>query len=216
MIVRRLGRLGLALVTVLAVTGCVDVVQYISGSGGDIDVYLRLTLQKSAFEMGNAFSDEPQDIDSMFEEEFDFEEDNVLNELPPGVSAEFAQVNDEFEYGFELSYSASRAALNAVESDEAAFVPRIGSRGITIPLGESGGAGGGSEDDQFAAAFLGGAKYRVFVSKMLVSRVSEAFLVRSAERVPVSVLEFPDVWMVQFPVSLWLMSDEPPVLEIEF
>ena len=34
---------------VLLTGGCVDVVQYISGSGSDIDVYLRFALQKSAF-----------------------------------------------------------------------------------------------------------------------------------------------------------------------
>ncbi len=207
-----------AVVAALVVlSGCVDVIQYVSGAGSDIDVYLRLTLQKSAFDLGNAFSDEPQDMEEMFESEFELDEDTVTEELPPGISAEFAQVNDEFEYGFELSYTADREALLALdESGDGFFVPRIRNFGLSIPLGPTDGGNESGEGDEFAAAFLGGAKYRLFISKMLVSRVSQAYLVTPGDRVEVAVLELPDVWMVQFPVSLWLTSSEAPTLEVIF
>lgn len=196
----------------LAVTGCIDVVHYVSGSGSSIDVYLRFALQKSAFEMANAFADEPEDLDEMFSEEFDLEEENVLAELPPGVEASFTGVNDEFEYGFVLEYTASREALDA----GGAFVPRISQRGMSVPLAETGNGGGSPEDDQFAAAFLGGAKYRLLVSRRLVSRVSAARLVTGDGATEVTVVELPDVWMIQFPVSLWLGAAETPTLEIIF
>ena len=168
--------------------------------------------------MANSFSDEPQNTDEMFAEEFELDRDEVLQELPPGLEADYQQVNDEFEYGFVLTYSASRETLAGLEREEAALVPRVGTRGMTIPLAEGGSGGGGSggEGDEFAAAFLGGAKYRVFISRRLVSRISEARIVTSTDSTEVSVVEFPDVWMVQFPVSLWLMSEEAPTLEIDF
>lgn len=206
---------GIALVT----TGCVDVVQYISGSGSTIDVYLRLALQKSAFEMANSFSDEPQDMDEMFDDEFELNREEVLGELPEGISATYDQINTQFEYGFELGYSAPRSMLAELEGEGAAFVPRVGTRGMTIPLAEGGGGGGGGgsqEGDEFAAAFLGGAKYRVFVSKRLVSRISSARLAGGQTSTEVTVMDLPDVWMVQFPVSLWLMSEETPTLEISY
>ena len=205
-------------VAVLA-TGCVDVVQYISGTGSTIDVYLRLALQKSAFEIGNSFSDEPQDMDEMFEEDFELNRDEVLGELPEGITADYSQINNEFDYGFELSYSASRDTFAELEGEEGAFVPRVTARGMTIPLAEAGdGSGGGQsgEGDEFAAAFLGGAKYRVFISKRLVSRVSSARLANGSMSTDVTVIDLPDVWMIQFPISLWLMSDATPSLEISY
>lgn len=205
-------------VAVLA-TGCVDVVQYISGTGSTIDVYLRLALQKSAFEMANSFSDEPQDMDEMFEEDFELNRNEVLGELPEGITADYSQVNNEFDYGFELSYSASRDMFAELEGEDGALVPRITARGMTIPLAEAGDGTGGAESgegDEFAAAFLGGAKYRVFISKRLVSRVSSARLANGSMSTDVTVIDLPDVWMIQFPISLWLMSDATPSLEISY
>ncbi|TVQ18193.1 MAG: hypothetical protein EA382_17985 [Spirochaetaceae bacterium] len=199
----------------VVVSGCVDVVQYISGSGSTIDVYLRFALQKSAFEMANAFSDQPQNLDQMFAEEFNLERAQVLATLPEGIAADYRALNTEFEYGFELSYSADRDVLARVDG-AGAFVPRIGPSGMSIPLAESSGGGDGGEGDQFAAAFLGGAKYRVFVSRRLVSRVSSARLVTAQQAIDVSVVELPDVWMIEFPVSLWLMAAETPTLEVVF
>ena len=210
-------KLTVVLVALVALAGCVDVVQYISGAGSQIDVFLRLTLQKSAFDLGNALADEPQDMDEMFSSEFELDEDTVSEELPPGVTADFAQVNDEFEYGFELRYSADREILRTMDDyGDGFFVPRISNFGLSIPLGPANDGSEGGQGDEFAAAFLGGSKYRLFISKLLVSRVSQAFLVSPGTRTPVSILELPDVWMIQFPVSLWLTAEEAPSLEVIF
>ena len=216
---RRLRVAALIAAVGIVLTGCVDVVQYISGTGSSIDVYLRFALQKSAFEMANSFADDPQDLDEMFAEDFELERAEVLAELPPGVTADYQQLNSDFEYGFELSYSADRALLSGLGDDGAAFVPRVGTRGMSIPLAEGGGnagGGGGGQGDEFAGAFLGGAKYRVLISRRLVSRVSSATLVSAGESTAVTVTELPDVWMIEFPVSLWLMAPQTPVLEIVY
>ncbi|MFW5688556.1 MAG: hypothetical protein ACOC1U_03205 [Spirochaetota bacterium] len=218
-LMRRIRMAAFAALVLLAFTSCVDVVQYISGTGSTIDVYVRFALQKSAFEMANSFSDEPQDLDEMFEEEFEINEAEVIEELPPGVTADYRSLNTDFEYGFEVNYSASRETLASLPDDSGAFVPKVTSRGMTILLAEPGGSeggGGGGEGDEFAAAFLGGAKYRVFVSRRLVSRISAARLVSGSTSTEVTVIELPDVWMVQFPTSLWLMAEETPSLEIVY
>jgi len=215
---RRPGIIRIAVLAVLAsaallLSGCIDIVQYVSGTGSDIDVFFRLTLQKGIFEMANAFGDQPQDLDSMFEEEFNLDEDEVISELPPGVSADFTSVNSDSEFGFELRYSASRKALDGLSDDEAAFVPRVSPQGIVIPLPEGNGS---AETDEFANAFLGSAKYRLMISKRLVSRISDARIISGPDSTSISVTDLPDVWLLEFPIGLWYASDYSPRVEILF
>jgi hypothetical protein len=212
---RRTFRLFAVLVLLAAavmLSGCIDVVQYISGSALNIDVYFRLTMQKSIFELAGAFGEEPQDLDAMFEE-FDLNEDDVVASLPPGVEAGFDSINSDSEFGFELRYSAPRSALDSLEDGEAEFVPRISPWGIVIPLGEGNGS---ADSDEFADAILGSAKYRLLISKRLVSRVSEARILAGPVSTPVSVTELPDVWLLEFPMNLWYASDYAPTVEILF
>ena len=210
-IVRFLATLVL-LVAVVLLSGCIDLVQYISGSASEVDVYFRLTMQKSIFEMASAFGEEPQDLDAMFEE-FDLNEEDVVAELPQGVVANFESINSDSEFGFELRYSASRAALDSLQDGEAAFVPRVSPWGILIPLAEGNGS---AESDEFADAFLGSAKYRLMISKRLVSRVSEARVLSGPVSIPISVTELPDVWLLEFPMNLWYSSDYSATVEILF
>lgn len=201
------------LVTVILLSGCLDIVQYISGSASDIDVYFRVTLQKSVFALASTFGDAPQDLDQMFEDEFNLNEEDVVAELPPGVLADFQSINTDFEFGFELRYSVPRAVLDSLPDAEAAFVPRVSPQGIWIPLGEGNEAG---ESDEFASAFLGGTKYRLMISKRLVSRISEARVLAGPKSVPVGVTDLPDVWLIEFPISLWYGSEHSSTLEILF
>ena len=210
---RRIGRflaVSALLVSVVLLSGCLDIVQYVSGSASEIEVYFRLTLQKSVFEMANALGGEQQDLDEIFEG-FDLNEDDIFAELPPGVVANYEPVNTDFELGFELRYSAPRSALDMLPDGEAAFVPRVSPWGISIPLGEGTGSG---ESDEFADAFLGSAKYRLMISKRLVSRISEARVLIGPESVSIRVTDLPDVWLLEFPLSLWLSSTYAPTVEI--
>lgn len=215
---RRIVTLGVIAIAVVALSGCVDVVQYISGDGSAIDVYLRLTLQKSAFELANSFSDEPQDMEEMFDEEFGLNEAEVTETLPFGIEPEYTAVNSEFEYGFELRYSAPRSVLAQKPEGDAGFVPMISASGVRIPFAEQEGSGGeqGEGDDEFADAFLGGSRYRLMLSKRLVSRVSDAYIVTPSDAREVLVTEFPDVWMIEFPTSLWLSAERGTYLDVRF
>lgn len=201
----------LVTVAILFLGGCLDVVQYVSGTATEIDVYFRLTLQKSVFELANSMSDQAQDLESMFGE-FNLEEGEVLNEMPEGVRAEYAPINSTTEFGFELSYTAPRDLLDGLEDDEAAFVPRVSPWGLSIPLNE----GEGDGSDQFADAFLGSTKYRLMISKRLVSRVSSARIVTGDESIPVTITELPDLWLVEFPVNQWFSAAGAPTLEVRF
>ena len=199
---------------VLVLGGCVDIVQYVSGTSREISVFTRITLQKSIFEMGAAFGGEEQDIDEMLESEFSLDEAAVLKGMPPDMTAAFSPVNTEYEYGFELRYSADRARFAEIPDDEGMFVPRIDPRGMWIPLSD--GAAEGGEIDPTGAAFLGSSKYRLMISKRLVSRISSAYL-ETAEGVhDITVSDLPDIWLLEFPVSLWFSSRSAPVVRVSF
>lgn len=201
----------------LTLTGCLDVVQYVSGGGSDeIEVYLRLTLQKSIFELAGSMGGEAQDLDQMFEEQFDLDEEDVVAELPPGVAARYERVNTAHEFGFVLSYSAPRSVLGSLPESEGAFVPRVTQRGMVIPLGPSGESGDAGDGDQFADAFLGSSKYRLMVSKRLVSRVSQAWIHTGADSVSLTVIDLPDIWLIEFPVSLWFTAESDASVEVVF
>ncbi len=217
---KRVVRFAVVALAMVALTSCVDVVQYISGDGTIIDVYLRLTLQKSAFELANSFADEPQDMTEMFEDDFELTEEEVTAEFPAGIEPEYTQVNSEYEYGFELRYSADRSVLSQAPESSAGFIPTVTTRGIRIPFAQAeaqeGGEAGGGDGDEFANAFLGGSKYRLMISKRLVSRVSDARIVNSEGDRDVLVTELPDVWMVEFPTSLWLNAEQGTYLDVRF
>lgn len=207
--------IALMVTLLLVLTGCVDVMQYISGQGSEAEVIFRLTLQKSAFELANSMSEEPQDLDRMFEQEFSLGEEEVFGELPPELNATYEAVRSEFEYGFELRYSVNRARSLELPPEGAPFVPRVSNRSIVIPLAP-GDAAEGQGEDQFAAAFFGSSKYRLFLSKRFVSRVSSATIEIGQDVMPIDVKELPDVWLVEFPISLWLFAPEPPTIEVFF
>lgn len=208
---RILAAAGVAAV-ILGLSGCIDVVQYLSGSADDVDIYFRLTLQKSVFELVNALGDAPQDMDEIFRD-FNLNEDEVVRELPSGVEADYRPVNTDYDYGFELRYSVPRSVLGAVSDQGGPFIPRLTPRGLSVPLSEGNGS---AETDEFASAFLGSAKYRLFISKRLVSRVSAARILAGPQSTPVTITDLPDVWLLEFPLSVWYTSDYSPVLEVLF
>lgn len=222
--VRRL-RVVALVVAIGTLTGCVEVVQYISGSADTLEVFLRVTLQKSAFELAAEMGGESGDLDETFEEEFNLEEDDVLGDLPEGINAGFEQVNTEFEYGFELRYKVARTLIaNLIERGELslndpddAFLPQVSDTGITIPLAE-GGEGGGADPggDQWAAAFLGGSKYRLMVSRRLAPSIDAARLVTATGTTELSVTELPDVFLIEFPVLLWFNAGDTARIELRY
>jgi hypothetical protein len=214
----RMGRfaslLAVGVIVGMTLTGCIDIVQYISGDSNDIYVYTRVTLQKSAFEMANSFSDEPQDLEKMFAEEFPLDEQSVRENSPEWLELEFEPVNTAHEYGFAMNYHAPREEFGRIPDGEAELVPRFVRNGIVIPLSEGGATGG--EQDQFTQAFLGGAKYHLMISKRLVCNVAAARLVTDEAIHEIAVTSFPDIWMLEFPVSLWLGTSGVPQIEIDF
>lgn len=190
----------------LTLTGCLEVVQHV-GTGPDnaMENHVRVTLQRSIFSFAEAFGGEAM-TDDDFAREFGMTESDVLKDVPEGVSASFEPVITEYDYGFSLRTTTSRT----FRTDDAPLIPYIEGNEIRIPL-----PAGDEEGLEEAAFFLASAKYRIILDKSLWPTVSSAF-VRGAggEPGPIDVTEFQSVWLLEFPVILWLAGGESPAVVI--
>ncbi len=189
----------------LLLTGCLEVVQHIgSGPGDSVDNYVRVTLQRGIFSFAEAFGGEAM-TDEDFAEEFGMSEQEVLEDLPAGVSARFEPVITEFDFGFSLRTTTDRS----FRSDEGAFVPMIrdGSLYIHLPPGDE-------EEADEAAFFLASAKYRIILDKEVMPHVSSAEIVGTGGTTQVDVTEFQNVWLLEFPVLLWFSGGNKPVIQV--
>ena len=198
--------------TLLVLGGCVDVLQYISGTSYSVSVFTRFTLQKSIFEAAAAFGGDSSQTMPDLSEEIPLDQATITDEMPPWLDASFEPIDTEMEYGFEMRYTAPREELARLPDDEAGLVPRVLIDRITIPLS----AGSETPNDPFSTALLGSAKYRLMISKLFLSRVSAAYLVDGDEMNELAVTDLPDVWLIEFPMSLWFGATGTPRIEVWF
>ena len=197
-------------VAVLMLGGCLDVLQYVSGTSYDVTVFTRFTIERSVFQVAAAMGADPSEMEMEMTEELPLDEAAVTGELPEWLSAEFNTIDTPMEYGFELRYTAPREQLARLRDDEAELVPRVGRSSMVIPLS----GGSDTSSDPVAGAMLGTAKYRLMISKLFLSRVSAAHLVDGEEVHELTVTDLPDVWLIEFPISLWFGAGEAPRIEV--
>ncbi|TVR71793.1 MAG: hypothetical protein EA427_04070 [Spirochaetaceae bacterium] len=190
----------------LTLTGCLEVVQHV-GAGPDdsLENYVRVTLQRSIFAFAEAFGGEAMSDDD-FAREFGMTESEVLQDIPEGVSARFEQVITDYDYGFALRTTTARA----FQTNEAPLIPFVRGNELLIPLPA------GDEDGMDEAAFfLASAKYRIILDKSIWPVVRSAHVLGAGgEPAPIDVTEFRSVWLLEFPVILWLGGGESPLVVI--
>lgn len=191
--------------TTLLLTGCLEVVQHIgTGSGNTVDNYIRITLQRSIFSFAESFGGEAPSDDE-FAREFGMTENEVMKDLPEGVTAQFEPIVTDYDYGFALTTTTNRSFR--AERD-AAFIPQLVGDELHVMLPP-----GNDEEANEAAFFLASAKYRIIVDKTILPILQEANLINTrGESVPVDLTEFQNVWLVEFPVLLWLSAGDQPLV----
>lgn len=190
----------------ISLTGCLEVVQHVgAGPGNTLENYVRVTLQRSIFSFAESFGGEAM-TDDDFAREFGMSEEEVLQDLPAGVTAQFEPVITEYDYGFALQTSTART----FRTEEAALLPYLAEGGLRIPLPP-----GNDEGLDEAAFFLASAKYRIMVEKSLLPRIVAAHVqgINDVET-PIDITEFQSFWLLEFPVLLWLAGGESPAVVI--
>jgi hypothetical protein len=205
-------RLILLLLIIPFCTGCVDVVHYVGKEENDLFVNLRITLQKMVFQSMAEMSGE-EVSDDYFRGEFGMTEDAISEELPPYAKATLTEVNTQFDFGYDISMYVEEEVYDALsETEEVPFFPAETEKGFQIVIPS---AGADTEDDsEMAAAFLMSAKYRLIVSKELISEYDEIFIKADYEAYVPSVKEFPDIFIIEFPLAFWFLSENDLVVHL--
>jgi hypothetical protein len=203
------------LITVLLMSGCIEVFQYVSIKNGEVDLSIKYVIQKSIIEMGSAFSGEEVDYD-----DFLGEGEDIFEGLG-NISGEMTQINTALEVGMEMRIQGSLDELRElVESDQIPFLPERA--GSTFYLNIPGMGSSDSEDDGMAAAFLASAKYRILVDLSGdLSSVSSARLLldedadyEDFDETIISATIYGQSMMIEIPMLILFMSDEALQIEL--
>jgi hypothetical protein len=192
-------------VLVSMLTGCIDVLHYIGRDGdGRPMAVVKLTFEKAIFEWAAQMGGEDMPTtDEEFAEEFDISEEEVTAELPEGMDINYSTVNTPMDFGFQLDITRQPGTP---EDAELPWLPSRAADGtLTIPLPEQDSEEAGGEQEQ---AFLSSAKYRLIIARDICPENP----VFSLEGLPQDktmepdVLALPEVYVVEFPLMLWLGS----------
>ncbi len=203
---KKIIRVSLVVLMVFLFSSCIDLLHYIGrDSDGRPMAIVKLTLEKAIFEWAASMGGQDMPTtDEEFAEEFDLSEEEVTEELPEGLDLVYSTVNTSTDFGFQLEIRRTQGFDSAKKLP---WLPTlVDSNTLVVPLPEqdSEESSEGGEDE----AFLASAKYRVIASKDLCPE-NPRFFLRGAtgelEEEP-DVLELPEVYIVEFPLLLWLYS----------
>lgn len=172
-------------------TGCIDIVENISYSDSNYNIGIRITLSKLLFAMAN---EDP---------------DKFLNQLQSSddipENAEINPINSELEAG--VYFKVKIDPQNATE-EQKEFLPLVKKDGkVIIPVflydqNFSDIEKMDAESKGIAQAMLSTAKYRVNLSKKIISPLSDVKFVCESETHPVEYYDMGEMYCIEIPFIL--------------
>jgi len=205
--IRKCSRAASALAACAVLASCLDVTQGISGDGTAVEVQTRVALSTAMLELGASMGGGELPEDGLGLDGTPF--DPATMDLPAGVSTTSSSFETELERGYELRMVGLRKAFAEWSAD---FVPVIGADSILVTLPATDGA----DEEGFATAFLSMAKYRLVLSRKLVSALPAARIEAGGKSFPGTVYRMSEVYIVELPLVLWLASGEECRIVVEW
>jgi len=203
------------LVSLVLLTGCVDVLHYIGEENNKLLVNIRWTLQKSVIELFAEMSGETI-TDDYYEKEFGLSEEEIVEEFPPRVEIKYEQINNQLDFGYDIFLSINKYLLKSIGENykEAYFLPIKTEKGMRIILPPPMEAEAETEDIEMMAAFLASTKYRLIMSKTILPKIEDVFIKADEEAYAPSIKDLPEVYIIEFPLVLWILTKEELVINI--
>jgi hypothetical protein len=201
--------LAAAVLSMLLLTSCLDVVQTIETNGNQVLTQLRISFSKALIEGGASMSGEEPDYSDL--PDFTGDEGMVATTIPGG-DVQVEEVNNESDYGVMVTASYTSRNLSSLSAEDRAFFPLVDGNRIEILLPPNEDS---EEMDEMTAMFFGGSKYRILIQKNTQRRQISEILV-GGEPGLASVMEMDGVFLVEIPLFLWLSSTEVLPIEIFF
>lgn len=181
-------------------TSCVEIVQTIDFCDGNYKIGYRLTLNKTLLAMGGEDSE-------TFLDDMDF------SDLPEGVTANTIDTSLDIGFGFDIIVDPKtteeiRDFLPKVLKDGRIEIPLIAKDFIT-DMEESEYS---SESETIRQAMLSSAKWRVYITKNLLSSISKVYLENTYRTQKLEYFEIGDVYVINIPI-IFIEKDTDLIIE---
>ncbi|MDC7227882.1 MAG: hypothetical protein PQJ61_14040 [Spirochaetales bacterium] len=199
-------------VVLMLFTGCLDIFHAVSMKKGQVELTVRYTMQKAIFELGAGMSGEAPDYS-----EFTDIGDDMFKEFQ-GLEADVRPIENEFEVGAEIYLKGSVSKMNNAAGERLEFLPQKTDIGweIMIPgMGDE----GGEADDEFAAAFLSSAKYRLLIDLSGDFRdITQASLITAeGEEAPLEEFSaelYGSSMLIEIPMIFLFLTDDDLIIRL--
>lgn len=186
----------LIVIFILSLTSCIDYVQTISYSNGKYHCYYKVTMSRVLM----ALADKDADY---FSSDL---QDSINDEFPDIIFAN--PIDTEFEAGFEISFDINPKTAS---EEEKIFLPKKSGTEYFIPfmlgydftdtedLNET-----DYESEAIAKAIMSTAKFRVMISKDIISSINKAYLdgIEEDDSFVISVFDYGNNFCLEIPVDV--------------
>ncbi len=153
--------------------------------------------------------------DDYFKKNFGPDENEFKKQFPKGVDLEFKEINTELEYGFDVRFKISKKKLPTIlkKNEKVYFIPiKMGNMlNVILP---SGSYAYSSEGNEYAEAFLAGAKYRMIISKTYIKNIKEVSIKTGKETIKPQLIVYDEILKIYF--FMILLPELSPPLSLSF
>lgn len=193
------------LLFMFTLTSCIEVYQHIGkNKNGTIHIFTKLSVSKMIMELGNSFSDNPEEID--YDEmlgDFSSEDLSMYESLNPVIN----KINTEFEFGYSIAFDIDKKDKNYknhILENDIYFMPLFDDNVIIIRMNSS---ADNESIDNTAKDFLISSKYRITVSKSIIYPINEVVLEYSDEVISIVPDDLGDSYLIEMPMDSILQNN---------
>ena len=202
----RFVKLGIALLAMALLVGCIDIYEHISKeSNGNINIYVKAGMSKAMVQMAESASSDSGSGPSNWMDGID--QSMLSDEVKTVLNGKATAIDTESEKGLsiQLSFRPGSAAVHAaIRNAENAFIPDIQQDKMTFDFSTS----GSSESDQnpVSSEMLDAFKYRLTISKTVFATISKVVVTTPEIDYKPQVVSLPDMFFIEIPLSQLLNS----------
>lgn len=193
------------LIFIFTLTSCIEVYQHIGlNENNTIHIFTKLSVSKLIMELGNSFSDNPEEID--YDEvlgDFSSKDLSKYKDLNPVIN----KINTDLEFGYSIAFDVEnkdKEFQKYVLENNMYFMPIFEGNEIIFFMGSD---AENSSIDSTSENFLISSKYRITISKSIKKSIKEVVLEYSDGIMNVVPDDLGDSYLIEIPMYSALEKD---------
>jgi hypothetical protein len=200
----------------LLLTSCIDILQHITVDKNGIELNtIQFTVSKAIFEFANKMNEnqEPIDYDKYFSNNSD------LSSLEKNkYCSSISKINTVLDYGYTIKMRIDRKnkeTMNSIEKEKIGFIPiKKGKSYIFDFSSMNDSSSKNQEDNGMQYALLSTAKYKLLISKKMISDIKKLYLVSGSNETEYSYVDLDDEYLVEIPIIIMIQGQIQLRIEI--